>query len=144
MRIDVKKAIAVSLQNTEGIKTVYTRPRKNTTQDAYPLIVIYLPKAKETRVSAQAPIGKKNVKMTARLEIFNIDLTPDGSGQDDFDSLLDAIDVQLRQDPTLGGEVLSAGIEHIDTDVLPPQLVNGQNIALFAIKQFDVTAQVTG
>jgi hypothetical protein len=144
MRNDVKNAIKNALVNTSGVKTVDTRRRKITPQTLFPLVIISLPKSKETRVSAQAPLGKKNNKMVGRLEIFNVDVTPDGSGQDLFEDLLDAIDEQLRKDPTLGGAVLSAGIEYIDTDVALPQLADGQNVALFAVKQFDVTVQVTG
>lgn len=144
MRNDVKKAIQVAIQKATGVKSVYTRRQKITPQNAYPLVIVSLPKSRETRTTQQAPAGKKHIKYTAQLDIFNIDTTPDGSGQDSFEDVLDAIDDQLRKDPTFGGAVLSAGIEHIDTTLAPPQLVDGQNIALLSIKQFDVTVQVTG
>lgn len=144
MRNDVKNAIASAIQNTSGINTIYTYPRKINPQTTYPLAIVSLPKSHETRVTAQAPVGKKYIKYTAQLDIFNIDTTPDGSGQKAFEDLLDALDSQLRVDPTLAGAVLGAAIEHIDTTLAPPQLVDGQNIVLLAIKQFDVLVQVTG
>lgn len=144
MRNDVKKAIASAIQNTSGITSVYTFPRKINPQTTYPLAIISLPKSHETRATSQAPVGKKFIKYTAQLDIFNIDTTSDGSGQTAFEDLLDALDSQLRSDPTLGGAVLAAAIEHIDTTLAPPQLIDGQNIVLLAIKQFDVLVQVTG
>lgn len=144
MRNDVKKAIANALTGTKGINAIYTRRQKITPQNAYPLVIISLPKSHETRSSQTAPIGKKHIKYTAQLDIFSIDVTNDGSGQDVFEDVMDAIDAQLRLDPSFAGAVLSAGIEHIDTTLAPPTLVDGQNIALLCVKQFDVTVQVTG
>jgi hypothetical protein len=144
MRNDVKNAIASAIQNAPGIRTVYTFSQKMTPQTAYPVAIVSLPKAHETRVSAQAPVGKKYIKYTAQLDIFNIDTTPNGTGQLAFEDLLDSIDSQLRLDPSLAGVVLGAAIEHIDTTLAPPQLVDGQNIVLLAVKQFDVLVQVTG
>lgn len=142
MREEIKAAIEAQLTGTAGLKAVYTHRPK--IQNAFPSVVIHLPKADETRVSATAPIGKKRIDFTAQLEIFTVDMTPDGSGQADFDVLLDAIDDKLRSDVTLGGAVLASGIQYIKTVVAPPQLVNGQNIALLAVKTFDVSVYVTG
>lgn len=144
MRNDVKNAIAAAVRKATGITTVYTYSQKITPQTAYPVCFVSLPKAHESRGTAQAPVGKKFIKYTAQLDIFNIDTSPTGSGQTTFEDLLDSIDFQLRQDPSLGGVVLGAGIEHIDTTLAPPQLIDGQNIVLLSIKQFDVLVQVTG
>lgn len=144
MRNDVKKAIQTALTGTRGINAIYTRRQKITPQNAYPLVIISLPKSHEIRKSQTAPIGKKHIKFTAQLDVFSVDTTPDGSGQDAFEDVMDAIDAQLRLDPTFAGAVLAAGIEHIDTTLAPPTLVDGQNIALLCVKQFDVTVQVTG
>jgi hypothetical protein len=144
IRTNVKNAIQQTLQSTPGVVSVQTFRPKNTLPQQMPEVVIALASSKEERFTASAPIGKKLIKFTARLEIFNVDLSPNGSGQLDFDDLLDNIDIQLRKDPTLGGAVLSATIEHITTTVSPPMLANGQTVALAAMKTFDVTVQVTG
>jgi hypothetical protein len=142
VRQTIKQALQTLLQNTPGIKAVNTYRRK--LDNRFPIITIYLPKSDETRASASAPLGKKFLKFTAQLEIFTIDQSTDGSGQLEFDDLLDAVDQQLRSDVTLGGTVLASTIEFIKTNVSPPMLVNGQNVALLAVKQFDITVQVTG
>lgn len=141
-RQDVKNAISNYLQNTPNVKYIGTfRPKQ---QSQFPSIVISLPKSKETRRSGQAPYGKKFVRFTAQLEVFTTDVSPDGSGQLTFDDLCDSIDSMLRQDPTLGGAVLSCAVEELNTTLAPPTLIQGQTIGLLAIKTFDVTVQVTG
>lgn len=144
IRQDLKKTIQTTLQNTVGVGKVFTHRPKVMVQTDFPSIVINFPHTAEHRASANAPIGKKHIEFTAQLECATIDVSNDGSGQDEFDAFLDAIDDQLRKDPTLGGTVLSAAVKEINTVTTTPQLVNGQNIALLAIKEFDVTIQVTG
>jgi hypothetical protein len=142
MRKSVKDAIKTSLSDVTQLKFIGTfRPK---IQNEFPACVISLPRADEKRASASAPIGKKRITYTAQLEIFTMDVTNDGSGALDFDDLLDAVDLALRKDVTLGGAVLSSTIEYIRTSVSNPQLVNGQTVALLAIKQFDVTVEVIG
>jgi hypothetical protein len=142
MRNDIKELVKTAISGVSGIAAVYTHRPK--IQNQFPAVVIHLPKADETRVSASAPIGKKKVVYTAQLEVFTIDQTPDGSGQVAFEDILDEIDIALRADPQFGGAVLAAGVEYIKTVVAPPQLVNGQNIAILAVKTFDITVMVTG
>lgn len=142
LREDLKNAVKNAISGVSGIQMIYTyRPK---IQNVFPAIVISLPRADETRISTAAPIGKKKITYTAQLEIFTIDQTPDGSGQIDYDRILDDIDYALRQQPQLNGMVLASAIEYIKTVVAPPQLVNGQNIALLAVKTFDITVMVTG
>jgi hypothetical protein len=127
-----------------GVSKVFLYRPKERKQPELPSVVIQLSQSKETRASASAPIGKKYVHYTCTLEIFEIDMTPDGSGALAFDDMLDAIDDKLRTDPTLGGVVLAATIEHITTTVAPPQLLDGQAVALLALKSFDITVLTTG
>lgn len=143
-RQSVKNAIKATIQDAVGVKSVFLYRPKEQEETDFPSVVITLPKSKETRLTQSAPVGKKLIEFTAQLEVFTIDTTRDGSGALDFDDILDAIDAELRKDPTMGASVLSSTIDHITTNVAPATLVNGQNIALMAIKQFDVTVQVTG
>jgi hypothetical protein len=143
IRNEVKKAIQTIVQNAEGVKKVSMFRPKLMVQTDLPMVVVNLAKSKETRSSASAPFGKKRIQFTAQLEISTIDLSVDGSGQLDFDDLLDAIDVELRKDPTLGGVALGATVEYINTMTTPPQIVSGQNVVLMAVKQFDVSVQVS-
>jgi hypothetical protein len=150
IRRDVKQAIANELMTATGLKNVYTYRRKMNVATEYPFLVIALPKSKETALTMSRPLGRKKLEFTAQLEIYYQDASPDGSGQLVFDDLLDAIDIQLRSQPNLNsapvghsGIVLASAVEHIDTTVAPPQLI-GQAIAMLAVKQFDVTVQVTG
>jgi hypothetical protein len=142
-RKDVKTAIQTAIQDATGIKKVFTFRPKLMQQTDFPSVVIALVKSKETRLTQSAPRGKKLIEFTAQLEISNIDLSNDGSGQLVFDDLLDAIDVELRKDPTLGGVAIGATVDYINTITTPPQVVGGQNVVHMAIKQFDVTVQVT-
>jgi hypothetical protein len=144
IRNTVKTAIQTILQNAEGVKKVTTFRPKLMVQTDLPMVVVNLAKARETRLTAMAPHGKKVIQYTAQLEISTIDVSTDGSGQLAFDDLLDAIDDQLRLDPTLGGVAIGATVEYINTITTPPQIVGGQNIMLLAIKQFDVSVQVVG
>jgi hypothetical protein len=143
-RQDVKSAIKTTIADATGVKKVFTYRPKLMQQTDFPSVVISLPKSKEERLTQGAPYGKKIIEFTAQLEISTIDLSPDGSGQLGFDDLLDAIDAELRKDPTMGGAVLSATVDHINTITTPPQIVGGQNVVHLAIKQFDVSMQVTG
>lgn len=142
-RQNVKNAIKSVVQNTVGIKMVSTFRPKLIQQTNFPSIVITLPSSKEERLTGGAPHGKKLIVYRAQLEIAMIDTTNDGSGMLTFDALLDAVDDQLRLDPTMGGQVLGATIDYINTTVTTPQLV-GNNIAYLGIKAFDVTVQVAG
>lgn len=144
LRKSVKTAISNVVKSATGVNSVSLFRPKINVQTEMPLVVISLPKAKERRLTQSAPVGKKLIDYTAQLEVFLFDVTEDGSGALDFDDLLDAIDDKLRLDPTLGGAVLASTIEFITTSVAAPTLVNGQTVALLAIKQFDVTVQVTG
>lgn len=143
IRQDVKNAIINVIKQTPNVALVAGYRPKLTTQQQFPAVFVALPKARETRRSASATFGKKHITFTAQLEVFTYDNSPDGSGQLSFDGLLDEIDNQLRKDPTLGGAVLAATIEYINTTVAPP-VANGQTLALLAIKQFDVTVEVIG
>jgi hypothetical protein len=142
-RKDVKVAIQGIIADATGLKKVFTFRPKLMQQTDFPSVVVSLVKSKETRLTASAPRGKKIIEYTAQLEISDIDLTPDGSGQLAFDDLLDAIDVELRKDPTLAGVAIGATIDYINTMTTPPQIVGGQNVVHMAVKQFDVTVQVT-
>lgn len=144
IRTDVKNAIQGIVENAAGVSKVYTFRPKRMDQVDMPAVIVSLVKSKETRLTASAPFGKKEIEYTAQLEITTVDVTPDGSGQLVFDDLLDAIDAELRKDPQLGGIALGATVEYINTMVTPPQVVGGQNIVLLAIKQFDVSVQVIG
>jgi hypothetical protein len=143
MRNEVKEAIQNVLSNVPGVASIYGyRPNpKYITQ--FPTVIISIPKADEERLSASAPIGMKKVEFSAQIEIFAYDNSADGSGQQTFETLLDDIDAALRANPTLNGSVLSAGIDYLRTQVAAPQMVN-QSIALLAMKQFDVTVQISG
>lgn len=143
-RNSIKTAIQTIVQQATGVKSVFTYRPKLMQQTNMPAIVISLAKSNETRLTMSAPLGRKQVKFTAQLEIASLDLSGDGSGQLAFDDLLDAIDVQLRKDPTLGGTAIGATIEYINTITTPPQTVGGTNVMMMALKQFDVTVQVTG
>lgn len=143
-RQSVKTAIQNVVKNAVGVKSVKTYRPKLMVQTDLPMVVVSLAKSKETRLSANAPHGKKLLKFTAQLEISTVDVSNDGSGQLVFDDLLDAIDTQLRTDPTFGGVAIGATVEFIDTVVTPPQVVGGQNIILLAIKQFDFSVLVNG
>lgn len=143
-RQSVKTAIQNVVKNATGVKTVKTFRPKLMVQTDLPMVVVSLAKSKETRLSASAPHGKKVIEYTAQLEISTVDVSNDGSGQLVFDDLLDAIDTQLRLDPTFGGVALGATVEYINTVVSPPQVVGGQNIILLAVKQFDFKVLVNG
>lgn len=142
IRTQVKNAIKNLVASAAGVKAAYTYRPKNIS--TFPVVVVHLRESNETRVSSPAPLAKKHIEFTALLEIIMYDFTPDGSGQLAFDDLLDAIDTQLRSDPTLGGTVLASTIKYIKTNVAPPIQTNGESILLQAVKQFDVTVQVTG
>jgi hypothetical protein len=141
-RQSVKTAIQNVVKNAVGVKKVSTYRPKLMVQTDLPLVVISLSKSKETRLSASAPHGKKVIEYTAQLEISQVDVSNDGSGQLAFDDLLDAIDTQLRTDPTFGGVAIGATVNYINTMLTPPQVVGGQNIILLAIKQFDFSVLV--
>lgn len=141
-RRDVKNAIQGIIQDATGVKKVFTYRPKLMQQTDFPSVVVSLAKSKETRLTAAAPRGKKIIEFTAQLEISTIDLSPDGSGQLDFDDLLDAIDVELRKDPTLAGVAIGATVDYINTVTTQPQIVGGQNVVHLAVKQFDVSVQV--
>lgn len=144
VRKDVKNAIQGIIQVAPGVKKVSTFRPKLLQQTDFPAVVISLPKAKETRLTASAPRGKKVIEFTAQLEISTVDLSNDGSGQLDFDDLLDAIDDELRKDPSLNGVAIGATVDFINTITTSPQIVGGQNVVLMAVKQFDVSVQVVG
>lgn len=142
LRQQIKNAIKTLVSGASGVQAVYTyRPKIMST---FPAVVISLKQSNETRGTSPAPISKKFIEFTALLEISTLDKTPDGSGQLAFDDLLDAIDAQLRSDPTLGGNALGSTIKYIKTTVAPPIKANGEAILLAAVKQFDVLVQVTG
>lgn len=142
IRQQVKEAIKTLVAQAPGVKAVYTyRPKYINT---FPAVVVSLKQSNETRAGSPAPIAKKIIEFTAQLEISMLDLSPDGSGQLVFDDVLDAIDEQLRTDPTLGGTVLASTIKYIKTTTAPPVKTNGEAVLLAAIKQFDVSVQVTG
>jgi hypothetical protein len=141
-RQDVKNAIKTAIADATGLKKVFTFRPKLMQQTDFPSVVISLSKSKEERLTQSAPRGKKVIEFTAQLEISTIDLSADGSGQLAFDDLLDAIDVEIRKDPSLAGVAIGAAIDYINTVTTPPQIVGGQNSVLMAIKQFDVTVQV--
>lgn len=143
-RQDVKVAIANVIQTVTSVKTVMTYRSKLAQQAQLPMVTVLLPRSKETRLTQSAPNGKKIVQFTAQLEIVTVDVSADGSGQLTFDDVLDAIDAALRANPTLNGSVLASTVEFITTAVGEPYLVNGQTVGLAAIKQFDVSVQVTG
>ncbi|HDR8003427.1 hypothetical protein OWP19_23860 [Bacillus cereus] len=140
----VKSVVKDVLKTTVGVKKIVEYRPKLLQQTDFPSIVITIPKAREERYSASAPYGKKIIKYTVSLEVTGVDVSPDGAGQLQFDDFLDAIDVELRKDPTFGGKVLSAGVEYIQTNTTAPQLLNGQTVGLLAIKQFDVSILTTG
>lgn len=150
VRTDVKNAVANVLKNITALKSVYTYRPKIDLQTQLPRVVVALPSVEEVRVSGPAPNGKKFVKFVVQLEISHIDVSNDGSGQLTFDSLLDQIDVQLRAQEPIGGDLPNGGsiiastVEYIRTKVAQPYKVNGQNLLLLAIKQFDLVVQITG
>jgi hypothetical protein len=141
-RQSVKNAIVNVVKNATGVKKVMTYRPKLMVQTDLPMVIVSLARSKEERLSASAPHGKKVIRFTAQLEISTIDVSNDGSGQLVFDDLLDAIDAQLRTDPTFGGVALGATVEYINTATTPPQVVGGQNIILLAVKQFDFAVLV--
>jgi hypothetical protein len=142
IRRSVKEAIKTTILRTNGITSVMTfRPKVKQTN--FPLVVVSLSKSRETSASAPRPLGKRNTKYLATVQILHYDYSGDGSGQLDFDDMLDAIDAQLRDDPQLGGVALASAVEYIETIVAPPQL-DQQALVLAAVKQFDVTVQETG
>lgn len=142
IRNDIKNAIKNLVSQAAGVKAVYTyRPKLINT---FPAVVVSLKQSNEERAGSPAPLAKKHIEFVAQLEISMIDTSPDGSGQLAFDDVLDAIDEKLRSDPTLGGTVLGSTIKYIRTNVAPPIKTNGEAVLLAAVKQFDVTVQVTG
>jgi hypothetical protein len=143
-RNTIKTAIQGIVQQATGVKSVFTYRPKLMQQTNMPAVVVNLAKSSETRLTMSAPNGRKQIKFTAQLEIASYDLSGDGSGQLAFDDLLDAIDTQLRKDPTLAGTAIGATIEYINTVTAPPQVVGGTNVMMMAIKTFDVCVQVTG
>lgn len=143
-RNTIKNAIQGIVQQATGVKSVFTYRPKLMVQTNFPAVVVSIAKSNETRLTMNAPNGRKIIKFTAQLEVSTVDLSADGSGQLTFDDLLDAIDTQLRKDPTLAGTAVGATVEYINTLTSPPQIVGGQNVVLMAIKQFDVSVQVAG
>lgn len=141
MRRQIKDAIKTLVQTATGVAEVYTYNPK--LKINFPVVVVNLRQAEEDRASSPAKQGKKRVEFVAQLEIQSIDTTPDSSGQLAFDDVLDAIDVALRSDYTLGGVALASAIKYIKTVVAPPVKVNGETVVLGAIKTFDVTVQIT-
>jgi hypothetical protein len=144
LRRDVKTAVAELIGTVAGVKRSYTFRQKQQSQNDMPSVVVTIPKQRETRISASAPNGKKRIDFTVQLEVFTFDVSPDGSDSLIFDDLLDAMDASLRLDVTLGGAVHASTVEHITTSVMPPTMVNGQAVALMALKTFDVTVHTTG
>lgn len=142
-RNTVKNAIQSIVSQATGVKSVFTYRPKLMQQTNFPAVIVNIAKSNETRLTTNAPHGRKMIKFTAQLEISTVDLSADGSGQNDFDDILDNIDAQLRLDPMLGGVAVGATVEYINTLCSPPQIVNGSNVVLMAIKQFDVTVQIS-
>lgn len=136
IRRNIKTAVQTLLNSATGIKAVYTYKPKLMNQ--FPAVVINLKQSDEERVSSPIGQGKKRQEFVCSLEITMIDSSPDGSGQLTFDDALDAIDVKLRSDYTLGGTVLASAVEYIKTQVAPPIKVDGENVLLAAVKTFDI------
>lgn len=143
-RRGVKQAVANVISMAAGVKKVYLFRQKIQEAKNMPSVVVTIPKQRETRVSASAPNGKKRIEFTVQLELFTFDVTNDGAGALDFDDVLDAIDAKLRLDVTLGGAVHASTVEYIQTTIMPPTMVQGQTVALMALKAFDVSVYVTG
>lgn len=147
IRRDVKQAVVSILAGVAGITAVYPYKLKSPST-INPYVEVYVGKSEETRLTQSAPSGFKQVDITVQVLIYERDISNDGSGQLNFDDLLDAIDVALRQNiqPSAtinGGTLLAVALEQITTTSMPPTL-NGQIIQLLALKQFDVLVQVTG
>ena len=145
-RQDIKIAIQTALQgNVPNVKSVFTARQKITPNSQTPVITVYLPDDKESQVSSPAPLGKRRKEYTAVLEILMIDNNPvPETGEAIFDNILDAVDVQLRQNFNLGGVVDGSAIKNLETHVASPQLVEGQTVFRVGIKKFDVVLTITG
>lgn len=145
IRQDIKNAIQTCLQGTPGIKAVFATRQRVTQNQQTPCITVYLPDAKEEAVASGIPLGKRRIEFTAILEILMVDVnvTPE-AGEEQFDNMLDEIDMKLRASFTLNGVVAGSAIKNLETHVSAPQLVEGQSIFRVAIKKFDITVNVVG
>lgn len=142
-RTTIKQSIKTILSGVSGINSVYTNlPRQ---QAQFPSVVITMEKAHEEAVTKGDP-GRRWIHYTITLYIQSIDANPDEiASQQAFEDLLDAMDVALRANKTLGGTVLMSAWKYIDTDIFQPQIAgNGQAITMRAIKTFDVVTEIVG
>ena len=139
IRTTIKTALVNTLKATPGVSMVFpSKPREERAQQ-FPALYIAIEKTNDTRVFA-----KRHITFTVTVYVNVIDPDPNEmAAQQRFDDLLDAIDAQLRSDPTLGGAVLHAAEKYIDTVVAEPFLAgNGLSVTLNAAKSFEVYAEI--
>lgn len=142
-RTGIKNAVKLVLETVPGIKAVHTNlPRQ---QKDFPAVVLALEKVHEKSVTMGNP-SRRQINYSVTLYIQSIDANPDEqTAQQQFDELLDEIDVALRANKDLNGEVLKSAQDHIDTDSFEPQIAGqGLSLILRAVKTFTVTVEIVG
>lgn len=139
IRRTVRQALATTL-TAAGIAEVFQSVPIENYDGKFPIAVITLPQGREIRES----IGKKRVDFVPIIQIWNVDYTGDPiTAALNFDDLLDAIDTQIRSDTTLGGQVVAAGHEYINTEQPDPTL-DEDTVIFAATKQLDLMLIFTG
>lgn len=138
-RRNVRQALANFLLKTTGIQAVY-QGIPTTEIDQFPVAIITLPDGHEYRSSS----GKKRVDYEPVIQVWDLSFSGDAVTDElAFDDLLDSIDAQFRADPTLGGMVLTAGDEFINT-VTPDPTEDNHNVVMVAEKKLNLTVEFNG
>lgn len=144
-RRSIKDRVATFLSTITEIKKVYKGFYRRS--NLFPNVVISIPNENETRASVPAGSGKRRVDYVVRLTIINIDKERDEIESElAFDDLIDTIEQKIRENPTLGGTVLTAGVGFIRTEVAEPRLASEDQGSVFraAVIELDVVDVVTG